>query len=270
MVNFFAGGFFLGSTSFPFAARGLAALVLPTVFIPIDAKGSSSMPPPKPVALLFDTVAGLYEDGPPLPPIFEKAKALSSTSSSSLQPSSSSSPHPSSAAGAGFCVLNDAAANCCVGGCGTGAGRCVCMGFGAAGVVGLCVAAGAAAVGELIQDEKYPLLLAEVLPTPAGGAAGAGAGAVLAGAVLAGAAGTGEITAGAIPVAEFGAPTMGGSPRSVIKFDSFCISPRKSRTTRKASFLTSVIGSNNKGITQGITLTANSCLVKSVFDCMSD
>mmetsp|Transcript_16939 Transcript_16939/g.34962 ORF Transcript_16939/g.34962 Transcript_16939/m.34962 type:complete len:269 (-) Transcript_16939:585-1391(-) len=268
MVNFFAGGFFLGSTSFPFAARGLAALVLPTVFIPIDAKGSSSMPPPKPVALLFGAVAGLYDDCPPPPPMFEKAKALPSTSSSSLQPSSASSPQPSSAAGAGFGALNDAAANCCVGGCGTGAGCCDCMGFGAAGVVGLGVAAGAAAVGELIQDEKYPLLLVEVLPTPAGGTAGAGA--VLAGAGLDVAAGTGEVTAGAAPVAEFGAPTMGGSPRSVIKFDSFCISPRKSRTTRKASFLTSVIGSNNKGITQGITLTANSCLVKSVFDCMSD
>lgn len=88
--------------------RGLA---LETVFIPIEAKGSSSMPPPKADGLLLVAVTELNDGFAPTPPMFEKAKALSSASSS-LHPSSLSSPQPSSTAGAGFGALSDAEANC--------------------------------------------------------------------------------------------------------------------------------------------------------------
>jgi hypothetical protein len=71
---------------------------------------------------------------------------------------------------------------------------------------------------------------------------------------------------GAVP----GAPTIRGSPSSVIRFDSCCTSSNSSRTTRKASCLTSVIGSNNNGMTLGITFVAKSCLVNSVFDIIVD
>ena len=71
---------------------------------------------------------------------------------------------------------------------------------------------------------------------------------------------------GAVP----GAPIIGGSPRSVIRFDSCCTSSNRSRTARKASCLISIIGSNNNGITLGITFVAKSCLVNSDFDIIVD
>lgn len=207
MVNFFAGGgfFLVGKTSFPLAARGLA---LETVFIPMDANGSSSMPPNEDGIV---TVVGGGTDGfAVLAPMLEKAKALSSKSSLSLQPSSSSSPHPSSTIGAaGFGVVSDVAANCCVGGRGAArTGCCGGAGLGAAGGWGFCAGAGAGvAEGEVIQEEipdKYPVLVL----FPLAGGAGTGAVAVGAAAVL------GRFVDG------LGAPNVGGSPRSVIKFDS--------------------------------------------------
>lgn len=206
MVNFFAGcGFFLlGKTSFPFAARGLA---LETVFIPMDANGSSSMPPNEDVVVAADGGADGFAV---LAPMLEKAKALSSKSSLSLQPSSSSSPHPSSTIGAaGFGVVSDVAANCCVGGCGTArTGCCRGAGLGAAGGWGFGAGTGAGvAEGEVIQEEmpdKYPLLAL----FPLAGGAGTGVGAAGAAAVVGGF------------VDGLGAPNVGGSPRSVIRFDS--------------------------------------------------
>mmetsp|Transcript_18132 Transcript_18132/g.39530 ORF Transcript_18132/g.39530 Transcript_18132/m.39530 type:complete len:228 (+) Transcript_18132:289-972(+) len=227
------------------------------------------MPAPNPpidVTLLLAGLTGLYVLFPPPPPMFEKANSLSCTStssSSSPHPSSSPSslPHPSSTTGAGCGALNEVAANCCTGGWGVGCAACT-------GAAGAAAGSGVAAVEVLIHEEspdKYPLFCLALVV----GAVGFGDAVVPPAATAA---------AGAAPaccrrcddVDVPGAPSMGGSPSSVIRFDSCCIASNKSRTTRKASCLTSVIGSNNKGITLGITLIAKSCLVNSNFDFMSD
>mmetsp|Transcript_12878 Transcript_12878/g.36301 ORF Transcript_12878/g.36301 Transcript_12878/m.36301 type:complete len:217 (-) Transcript_12878:1642-2292(-) len=185
--------------------------------------------------------------------MFEKAIALLSTSSSSSSPhpSSSSSPHPSSTTGAGLGVLIEAAANCCTGGC------AVFVGAGA-GAVGS--GAGVPVLEVLIHEEspdRYPLLeLADLLVAAMGvGAAGAGPGLTVCCWLCDG-----------VPVV----PIIGGSPSSVIRFDSCCMSSSKSRTTRKASRLTSIMGSNSSGIMLGITFVAKSCLVNSIFDVITD
>mmetsp|Transcript_23433 Transcript_23433/g.55202 ORF Transcript_23433/g.55202 Transcript_23433/m.55202 type:complete len:221 (+) Transcript_23433:344-1006(+) len=189
--------------------------------------------------------------------MFEKAIALLSTSSSSSSPhpSSSSSPHPSSTTGAGLGVLIEAAANCCTGGCGVGCAAFVGAGAGAVGS-----GAGVPVLEVLIHEEspdRYPLLeLADLLVAAMGvGAAGAGPGLTVC-----------CWLCDDVP----GAPIIGGSPSSVIRFDSCCMSSSKSRTTRKASRLTSIMGSNSRGIMLGITFVAKSCLVNSIFDVMTD